>query len=240
MGNNVTVGPYSIIEDNVILGSNTIIHSNVLIKSGTVIGNDCEIFSGAVIGNRPQDKKFIDKESKVIIGDKNIIREYCTIHRATVEDGITSIGDSCLLMAYSHIGHDTVLKNNIIISNSVQVGGHVMIDDYAIIGGATPVHQFCKIGQHSFIGGGYRIVQDVPPFIKAMGEPLRYSGINSVGLSRNNFSDEIIITIKKIYKYIYRSDLNVSQALDSVANSFDTDESLAIVEFINNSSRGII
>jgi len=212
----------------------------VLIKSGTVVGSDCEIFSGAVIGNRPQDKNFIDKKSQVIIGDKNIIREYCTIHRATVEDGITSIGDSCLLMAYSHIGHDTVLKNNIILSNSVQVGGHVKIEDYAIIGGATPVHQFCKIGQHSFIGGGYRIVQDVPPFIKAMGEPLRYSGINSVGLSRNNFSDEIITTIKKIYKYIYRSDLNVSQALDSVANSFDTDESLAIVEFINNSSRGII
>ena len=240
LASNVSVGPFSIIEDNVIIGENTKIHSNVLIKSGTEIGNGCEIFSGAIIGNIPQDKKFIDKETKVVIGDNNIIREYCTIHRATEKNGITLIENNCLLMAYSHIGHDTVLKSNVILSNSVQVGGHVKIEDHAIIGGATPIHQFCIIGQHSFIGGGYRIVQDVPPFIKAMGEPLRYSGINTVGLSRNNFSEDVILNIKNIYKYIYRSELNVSQALEVINNEINTDESLIVVEFIENSSRGII
>ncbi len=143
-------------------------------------------------------------------------------------------------MAYSHVGHDTIIKSDVILSNSVQVGGHVTIENNAIIGGATPIHQFCQIGQFAFIGGGYRVVQDVPPFIKAMGEPLKYYGVNNIGLSRERYSNEKISDIKKIYKYIYRSDLNVSQALDFINHEIKTDEALAVVKFIENSDRGII
>ena len=146
-----------------------------------------------------------------------------------------------MLMAYSHVAHDSALKNNIVLSNSVQVGGHVDIENNVIVGGATPIHQFCRLGEHSFIGGGYRIVQDIPPFIKAMGEPLRYAGINSIGLVRNEFDEERISLIKKIYKIIYRSGYNFSQALaiikDTLPENKDVDK---IINFIENSNRGII
>ena len=177
------------------------------------------------------------------IGDNNVIREYCTIHRGTIGiHGRTStvIGNNCMLMAYSHVAHDVMIQNNVILSNNVQVGGHVSIDDNAIIGGSTPIHQFCKIGKYSFIGGGLRIVQDIPPYIMAMGEPLRYSGINSIGLSRNNFTKEIIASIKRAYKIIYRSKFNVSQALKIIDKEFKEDEIKIIIDFINNSKRGII
>ena len=144
-------------------------------------------------------------------------------------------------MAYSHIAHDTILNNNIILSNSVQVGGHVDIENNVIVGGATPIHQFCRLGQYSFIGGGYRIVQDIPPYIRAMGEPLKYAGVNSVGLSRNSFDDDIITCIKKAYRIIYRSEYNFSQALEKIKETFTLDEEIKkIINFIENSSRGII
>ena len=145
-----------------------------------------------------------------------------------------------MLMAYSHIAHDVIVKNHVILSNNVQVGGHVLINNNAIIGGSTPIHQFCKIGEHSFIGGGLRIVQDIPPYIMAMGEPLRYSGINSVGLSRNNFSKEKISLIKNAYKTIYRSKYNVTQALEIINKEYNDSEIKIIINFINNSERGII
>ena len=146
-----------------------------------------------------------------------------------------------MLMAYVHIAHDVILQNNIILSNSVQVGGHVEIDNHAIVGGSTPIHQFCKIGKYSFTGGGLRIVQDIPPYIRAMGEPLRYLGINGVGLSRNNFSENIISEIKKVYKIIYKSKYNISQAIEIIKKEFQNKKEInAIVDFINNSDRGII
>ena len=175
------------------------------------------------------------------IGDGCIIREYCTIHRGTSDRQITRIGSNCLLMAYSHIAHDSFLKNHVILSNNVQVGGHVDIDNNVIVGGSTPIHQFCKIGEYAFIGGGYRIVQDVPPYIKAMGEPLKYSGVNSIGLKRNNFSDEIISIIKKAYRIIYRSEFNIFQAIKILDDSYKKDNNIIkIIEFIKNSKRGII
>ena len=137
-----------------------------IIKSGTRIGENCEIFPGAVLGEKPQDLKYKDEPTTLKIGNNNIIREYCTIHRGTSERGKTVIGNNCMLMSYSHVAHDSVLNNNIILSNSVQVGGHVDIQDNVIVGGATPIHQFCKLGKFSFIGGGYRVVQDIPPYIK--------------------------------------------------------------------------
>ena len=144
-------------------------------------------------------------------------------------------------MAYSHVAHDSLLKNNIILSNNVQVGGHVDIDDNVIVGGSTPIHQFCKIGEYAFIGGGYRVVQDVPPYLKAMGEPLKYSGVNSIGLKRNNFSDEMIVLIKKAYRTIYRSEFNILEATKILHDSHkNNNKIIKIIEFIKNSKRGII
>ena len=185
--------------------------------------------------------KYNNESTKLEIGDKNIIREYCTIHRGTIDRGKTKIGNKCMLMAYSHVAHDSILNNNIILSNSVQVGGHVDIESNVIVGGATPIHQFCRLGQYSFIGGGYRIVQDIPPYIKAVGEPLKYAGVNSVGLSRNSFDDDIISSIKKAYRIIYRSKYNFSQALEEIKETFTMNEEVKnIINFIENSSRGII
>tara|TARA_Y100000588_G_scaffold391425_1_gene499949 strand:+ start:3965 stop:4726 length:762 start_codon:yes stop_codon:yes gene_type:complete len=241
IANNVDIGPFCIIEDNVSIKKNCKIHSHVVIKSGTSIGENCEIFSGAILGEIPQDLKYSREETSLKIGDNNIIREYVTIHKGTIDRGTTEVGNNCMLMAYSHIAHDSIIKNNVILSNSVQVGGHVDIDDFVIVGGATPIHQFCKLGRYSFIGGGYRVVQDVPPYIKAMGEPLKYSGINSIGLSRNNFSSDEILTIKKAYKILYRSKYNTSQAVSILKEDFkDNKKVTEIINFIDKSSRGII
>ena len=238
---NVDIGPFSIIEDNVSIKKNCKIHSHVVIKSGTSIGENCEIFSGSILGEIPQDLKYNGEDTKLEIGDNNIIREYTTIHKGTIDKVTTKIGNNCMLMAYSHVAHDSTIKNNVILSNSVQVGGHVYIDDFAIIGGATPIHQFCKIGKYSFVGGGYRVVQDVPPFIKAMGEPLKYLGINSIGLARNNFSSKEILKIKKAYKILYRSEYNIPQAVSILREEYSNNRGInEIIKFIDKSVRGII
>ena len=238
---NVDIGPFSIIEDNVSIKKNCKIHSHVVIKSGTSIGENCEIFSGSILGGIPQDLKYNGEDTKLEIGDNNIIREYTTIQKGTIDKVTTKIGNNCMLMAYSHVAHDSTIKNNVILSNSVQVGGHVYIDDFAIIGGATPIHQFCKIGKYSFVGGGYRVVQDVPPFIKAMGEPLKYLGINSIGLARNNFSSKEILKIKKAYKILYRSEYNIPQAVSILREEYSNNRGInEIIKFIDKSVRGII
>lgn len=241
IGNNVSIGPYCIIEDNVIIGDNTKIDSHTIIKEYTQIGKNCHIFSHCVLGEVPQDKKYDGEESKLIIGDNNIIREFCTFNRGTKESGLTIIGNNCLFMAYVHVAHDCNLKNDIILANGVQLGGHVTIDNYGIIGGMTPVHQFCKVGTHSFVGGGLRVVQDVPPYIIANGEPLKFSGINILGLRRRKFSSNERENIKKAYKLIYNSNSNISQAVEQIKDTFNMDNSIQeILNFINSSSRGLI
>tara|TARA_B100000029_G_scaffold322260_1_gene314649 strand:- start:77 stop:841 length:765 start_codon:yes stop_codon:yes gene_type:complete len=241
IGNNVSIGPYCIIEDNVVIGDNTTIDSHTIIKQYTEIGSNCNIFSHCVIGEVPQDKKYSGEKSKLIIGNNNTIREFCTLNRGTKELGLTKIGNNCLFMAYVHIAHDCILQNDIILANGVQLGGHVTIDDYGIIGGMTPVHQFCKIGTHSFIGGGLRVVQDVPPYIIANGEPLKFSGINILGLRRRKFSSVERDNIKKAYKLIYNSNYNISQAVQKIENTFDINDSIkGILNFINTSTRGLI
>ncbi|MAR15234.1 MAG: acyl-[acyl-carrier-protein]--UDP-N-acetylglucosamine O-acyltransferase [Candidatus Marinimicrobia bacterium] len=241
IGKNVSIGPYCIIEDNVIIGDNTIIDSHTIIKEYTEVGENCNIFSHCVIGGVPQDKKYSGEKSKLVIGNNNTIREFCTLNRGTEESGITKIGNNCLFMAYVHVAHDCHLKNDIILANGVQLGGHVTIDNYGIIGGMTPVHQFCKIGMHSFIGGGLRVVQDVPPYIIANGEPLKFSGINILGLRRRKFSSTQRENIKKAYKLIYNSNYNISQATEKIQNTFNIDDSIKdILDFIKSSSRGLI
>tara|TARA_B100002051_G_scaffold75537_1_gene72181 strand:+ start:27851 stop:28615 length:765 start_codon:yes stop_codon:yes gene_type:complete len=241
IGKNVSIGPYCIIEDDVVIGDNTSIGPYSIIKKFTEIGNDCRIFSHCVLGEIPQDKKFNNEITKLIIGDRNTIREFCTINRGTDESGKTIIGNDCLFMAYVHVAHDCILKNDIILANGVQLGGHVEINDFAIVGGMTPVHQFCKIGKYAFVGGGLRVVQDVPPFIIANGEPLKFSGINILGLRRRKFNSLDRDKIKKIYKLIYNSDYNVSQAINYINENFKNIEYINdIVSFIKSSKRGII
>ena len=241
IGKNVLIGPYCIIEDNVIIGDNTIIGSHTIIKEYTEIGENCNIFSHCVIGGVPQDKKYNGEKSKLVIGNNNIIREFCTLNRGTEGSGLTKIGNNCLFMAYVHVAHDCDLKDDIILANGVQLGGHVTIDNYGIVGGMTPVHQFCKIGMHSFIGGGLRVVQDVPPYIIANGEPLKFSGINILGLRRRKFSSNQRDNIKKAYKLIYNSNYNISQAIEKIENTFNRDNSIKdILDFIKSSSRGLI
>ena len=241
IGENVEVGPFSIIEKDVQIGKNTKIGPNALIRKYTTIGDDCNIFNGAVVGEVPMDLKFEGEKSKLIIGDRTIIREFATLHRGTKDRGITKIGSDCLIMAYGHVAHDVIIGNNVIVSISVNIAGHVEVDNHAIIGGCTPVHQFCKIGEHAFIGGGRLILQDIPPYILATGEPLKYSGINSVGLRRRGFNLESRKIIKKVYGLVYQSDCNLSQAVDRINNEFEkTKEVKAILAFIDRSDRGLI
>ena len=238
----VKIGPFCVIEDNVVIKAGTSVNSFVHISSNTEIGKECKIFQGSIIGEIPQDLKYDGEETRLIIGNKTKIREFCTINKGTKANGETLIGNDVLLMAYVHIAHDCIIGDNVILANGVQLGGHVEIDDWVTVGGMTPVHQFTKIGCHSFIGGGYRIVQDIPPYILAMGEPLKYAGINSIGLRRRNFAPDIRDTIKKVYKTIFKSKTNISDSIKLIENNYDKSnkEVHIILEFIRNSNRGLI
>ena len=241
LGKDVSVGPYAIIEKNVTIDNGTWIDAHTHIKPFTTIGKDCKIFHGAVVGEIPQDLKFEGEKSELIIGESTTIREFCTLNRGTKDKGKSEVGSHCLLMAYVHVAHDCIIRNHSILANGVQLGGHVEIGEHVTIGGMTPVHQFCKIGDYSFIGGGLRIVQDVPPYILAMGEPLKFSGLNAVGLRRKNFSPEARKQIKQAYQFIYQSDLNRSQAVSQIQKEFNNVPAIdSIVDFIENSDRGLI
>jgi UDP-N-acetylglucosamine acyltransferase len=241
IGNNVEIGPYSIIEDDVIIQDNTKILSNVLIASGTRIDKNCKIFHGAVLGTIPQDLKFAGEKTTLEIGSDTVIREYATLNRGTVDRRKTVIGSNCFIMAYAHIAHDCMIGNNVIIANAVNMAGHITIEDYVGIGGMVPIHQFVKIGTQTFIGGGYRVPKDVPPYILAAGEPLRYAGLNSVGLNRRGIRKDVQSALKKAYRYIYRSNLNLNEALDKIEQEIDPfDEIKHLVSFIKHSERGII
>ena len=192
LGNNVSVGPFTIIEDDVVIGDGCRIASNALIANGARIGRNCTIHHGAVISNAPQDLKYAGEITLAEIGDNTIIREFVTVHRGTAETGKTVVGSDCLLMANAHVAHDCRVGNKCILSNVVALGGHVTLGDWVIIGGLTPVHQFVAYGSHAMIGGGFRAVQDVPPYVLGGREPLRYEGVNKIGLRRRGFTQEQI------------------------------------------------
>lgn len=243
IADDVKIGPFCNIENDVIIKSGTVIHSHVSILEGSIIGENNIIHSGSVIGGNPQDLKFHGEKTKLIIGDNNVIREYCTLNKGTDFSDKTVIGSNCLLMAYVHVAHDCVVEDKVILANGVQLGGHSEIGYHATVGGVTPVHQFCKVGMHAFIGGGRVVLQDVPPYILATGEPVQYSGINSVGLRRRNFNQDTRTLIKKVYSLIYRSKLNTMQAINEIKERFNDKKSIEInniIEFIENSERGII
>jgi UDP-N-acetylglucosamine acyltransferase len=241
LGNNITIHPYSIIEDNVVIGDNCTIGPNAVIYNGARIGNRVRIHQSASVANVPQDLKFANEESVFIIGDDTVIREFVTLHRGTKDSGFSMVGNNCLLMAYSHVAHDCKIGNNCILANGVQIAGHVTIEDYVIIGGLTPVHQFCIVGQHAMIGGGFRAVQDVPPYILAANEPLVYKGLNLVGLRRRGFSITDIEALKKAYSYIYSKSMNVSQAKEKIVSDLgDSIPVKNVLDFLSRSKRGLI
>ncbi len=240
IGKDVKIGPFTIVEDNVKIGDGTHINAHVLIGKNTTVGKDCRIFHSAVVGEIPQDLKFAGEETFTIIGDRTVIREFVTIHRGTDDKWKTVIGSDCLLMAYVHVAHDVEVGNNVILANGATLAGHVTVDDFAIIGGLVGIHQFTKIGCHVMIGGGFRISKDVPPYVRAGGEPLRFSGLNAVGLKRRGFTRNSIKELKDAYNLIFNSNLNVSEAVRELQAKENCDEVKKILEFISKSERGII
>jgi len=241
LAENVKVDPFTVIHQNVTIGEGTWVGSNVTIMEGVHIGKNCRIFPGAVLGAVPQDLKFKGEETTVEIGDNTTIREYVTIHRGTRDRWKTTVGNDCLIMAYSHIAHDCSVGNNCIMSNNSQMAGHVIMADYAWIAGFTAIHQFVKIGQHAFIAGGSLVRKDVPPYIKAVRNPLSYGGVNSVGLKRRGFSLDKINQILDIYRIIYNKGFNTSKALEFIEEEMAaSDERDEIISFIRDSERGII
>src|SRR5574343_444045 len=241
IGKDVTIEPFTTIAADVEIGEGTWIGPNVTIMDGARIGKNCRIFPGAVISAIPQDLKFQGEQTYVEIGDNTTIREFVTINRATSDRWKTKVGNNCLIMAYSHIAHDCRIGNNCIMSNNTQIAGHVELGDWAILGGLCAVHQFVKIGQHSFVSGGSLVGKDVPPYIKSGRQPLSYSGVNSVGLKRRGFTVDKINHILDIYRVIYNKGMNTSQALEFLEEEFPaTDERDEIVNFIRESTRGII
>ena len=241
IGKNVEIGPYNVIEENVIIGDNVKIGNFNTISQFTEVGNDCYIVNNSSIGAIPQDKKFGGEDTKLIIGDRTIIREFVTLNRGTKATGETRIGEDVLIMTGVHVAHDCIIGNNVILVNLVALGGHVEIDDWAILGGASNAHQFCKIGKHAMVAANSKLVQDVPPFILAGKHPVQYSGINSLGLSRRGFSDDEKSDIKKAYRYLFRSDLNQSDALARVKEELSDSKHInEILHFYHSSKRGII
>lgn len=242
IGNNVQISPYVIIEDDVEIGDDCYIGSHAVIHDGARIGNRVRIFQSASVAHIPQDLSFGGEHSQFFVGDDTTVREFVTLHRGTKSTGFSKVGKNCFLMAYAHVAHDVTIGDNCILSNGVQVGGHVFMGDWVIVGGLTPIHQFCKVGMHSMIGGGFRITQDVPPYILGASEPLKYSGVNSIGMRRRGFSNDDIQLIKKIYGYIYSKSLNISQAKEKIQQEMDPENIYIknIFAFLSESKRGII
>lgn len=241
IGKNVTISPFVTIEANVHIGDNCYIGPNVTIYGGARIGNNVRIFPGAVISAIPQDLKFDGEDTLVIIGENTTIRECVTINRGTKASGQTIIGNNCLIMAYVHVAHDCVIGNGVVIANASNIAGHVEIDDFAIVGGMSAIHQFSKIGKHAILSGGSLVGKDVPPYTKAARTPLCYTGINSIGLRRRNFTDEQINLIQEIYRVLYLSNLNVSSAVTVINDKFNlSEERDEILDFIRRSNRGIL
>jgi len=241
LAKDVIVGPFSIIEKDVEIGEGSRIDSHVFIASGARIGKNCHIHHGAAIATVPQDLKFSGEKTTLEIDDNTVIREFCDLNRGTKQRGKTRIGKDCFLMAYSHVAHDCWLGDHVILANVVQLAGHVTIEDWVILGGLVAVHQFCTIGQHAFIGGNFRAVQDVPPYILAAGEPLTYKGLNIVGLKRRGFPRETINMLQRCYRIIYQSKLNRTQALNKIRSEMEMiPEIERVVKFFERSERGVI
>jgi UDP-N-acetylglucosamine acyltransferase len=241
LGQEVSVGAYTVIEEDVFVDVGTQIGPHVYIDRHTRIGKNCRLSPFASIGTPPQDKKFKGEKTEVVIGDDNVIREYVTINRGTpAGGGLTSLGDQNLLMAYVHVAHDCHLGKGIVMANVATLGGHVVLEDYSFIGGLSAVHQFVRVGAYAYIGGKTGIVQDIPPYVIASGERAKLFGLNIIGLTRHEFSNEVIMALKKTYQIVIRSHLTIQEAIIRVEKELPAfPEVKRFIEFIRNSQRGI-
>lgn len=241
LGEGVQIDAFAIVEGNVEIGAETHIHSHAMIRSGARIGSHCNIHPGAIIAGIPQDLKFKGEETFVYIGDYTTIREYATVNRGTASRGYTKIGSYNLIMAYSHIAHDCILHDHVIIGNASQIAGEVEIDDYAILSGSVLVHQFGRISQHVMIQGGSRVTKDIPPYTLIGRDPIVYCGINIVGLRRRGFTNEQIFHINDVYRTLYQRGLNNTEAIATIEEELPSSpERDLILDFIRSSERGIV
>jgi UDP-N-acetylglucosamine acyltransferase len=241
LADDVEVGPWAFIGPDCRVGAGSVIHMRATLEEHVHLGANVSVGIGSVLGGKPQDLKFKGEVTTVEIGDGTTIREYATINRGTSESFKTTVGKDCFLMSYVHLAHDCHIGDGVIISNGTQLAGHVKIDDRAIISGLCAVHQFGKIGRHAFVGGMSRVAKDVPPFVKAVGNPVKLYGLNSVGLSRSGFTDEVVSELKKAYRLFFRSDVNISQAMARAEGELKPfPEVQAFIAFVEESGRGIV
>lgn len=242
LGRNVRVGPFCVIGANVELGDECVLHSHVVLEGHSKFGHNNEFFTFAAVGGKTQDLKYTGDPTYLEVGDHNVFRENCTVHRGTHANTITRIGSHNLFLCYSHVAHDCQIGNHVILSNSVALAGHIEVGDYAIISGVAAIHQFCRVGKHAIVGGLSRVVQDVPPFMIVEGNPSITRGLNTVGLQRRGFDEEAIKELKTAYKKLFlKKDANLTIALSSLkaTHTGDVEEVKHLIEFIESSQRGI-
>jgi len=240
LGDGIEIGAHAIIEDNVNIDDGCRIGANVLIADGARLGKNVKVHHGAVLATIPQDLKFGGEPSLLRVGDNTTIREYATMNRGTKERGETTVGRDCLLMAYSHVAHDCLIGDHVILANAVNLAGHIEIGDYAILGGLVPVHQFVKIGRHVMIGGGFRVPMDICPYAMCGGYPMKVMGLNIVGLRRRGFPQETLDGLDKAFRILFRSKLNTTQAVERIKAEVELiPEVQEVLDFIAASERGI-
>ena len=241
IGADVEIGPFAIVGENCRIGDGCVIAARATLERNVVLGAGVKVGIGSVLGGDPQDLKFKGELTTVEIGDGTTIREYSTINRGTTQSYRTTVGKGCFIMSYVHLAHDCHVGDGVILVNNVQLAGHVSVGDRAIIAGQSAAHQFVKIGQYPFVGGCSRISQDVPPYIKAVGNPIKLYGLNSVGLQRNNFPDEVVRELKRAYRLFFRSELNVTQARERAAAELKPfPEVQELLRFVEESGRGVV
>ena len=237
----VEIGAFAIVGDGCNVGSGCVIAARATLERNVTLGHNVKVGMGTILGGAPQDLKFAGEETTVEIDDDTVIREYATINRGTAHSFKTTVGKNCLIMSYVHIGHDCRVGNSVILSNVVQLAGHVTIEDKAILSGLSAVHQFARIGRHSFIGGMSRVAKDIPPFLKAVGSPVKLYGLNTIGLQRSGMDDATILELKRAYRLLFRSDLNITQAIERAQGELDQlPEVQELIRFVEASERGVV
>ena len=241
LGQGVSVGAYTIVGPRVNVGERSTLGAHVILERNAQLGAGVKVGHGTVIGSDPQDHKYQGEDTWVEIGENTVIREYCTINRGTTATGKTTVGKRCFLMSYVHVAHDCVIGNDVIIANTVQMAGHVTVEDRAIISGLIGIHQFVRIGTYAFVGGASRVNQDVPPYTKAVGNPVHLYGLNSVGLQRAGFAPELKLALKRAYRLLFNSDLTVTQGIARARAELPGGPELEhFLRFVEGSQRGVL
>jgi len=241
IGSDVEIGAFAIVGEGCTIGDGCVIAPRATLERNVTLGRSVQVGIGSILGGAPQDLKYAGEETTVEVGDGTVIREYATINRGTTHSFKTTVGRNCLLMSYVHLGHDCQIGNGVILSNVVQLAGHVTIDDKAILSGLCAVHQFARIGRNAFIGGCSRVSKDIPPFLKAVGNPVKLYGLNTVGLQRNGMEEDTIRELKRAYRLFFRSDLNVTQAIERAQTELEPyPEVKELIQFVEASERGVV